>query len=164
MPWGFSILLRRTMLRIWLLYVYWSIFDRKIKMKTNAMNMRSHIMICIKLKLLRKRFMSMLQIQNSQAVWIKFKCNDSSWEQPLHIFGMMKWMIDGAESGKIFKTLLICCVLGKYDASYSCLFCCSYETVETDFPICEIFISVLNLRNSKNETYQTLHMSFLNYL
>ena len=111
------------MLRIWLLYVYWSIFDRKIKMKTNAMNMRSHIMICIKLKLLRKRFMSMLQIQNSQAVWIKFKCNDSSWEQPLHILGVMKWMIDGAESGKIFKTLLICCVLGKYDASYSVLFC-----------------------------------------
>ena len=163
MPWGFSFVLRRTMLRIWLLYVYWSIFDRKIKMKTNAMNMRSHIMICIKLKLLRKRFMSMLQIQNSQAVWIKFKCNDSSWEQPLHILGVMKWMIDGAESGKIFKTLLICCVLGKYDASYSVLFCCSYETVETDFPICEIFISVLNLRNSKNETYQTLHMSFLNY-
>ena len=78
MPWGFSFVLRRTMLHIWLLYVYWSIFDRKIKMKTNAMNMRSHIMICIKLKLLRKRFMSMLQIQNSQAVWIKFKCNDSS--------------------------------------------------------------------------------------
>ena len=76
----------------------------------------------------------------------------------------MKWMIDGAESSKIFKTLLICCVLGKYDASYSALFCCNYETVETDFPICEIIISILNLRNSKNETYQTLHMSFLNYL
>lgn len=65
----------------------------------------------------------------------------------------MKWMIDGAESGKIFKTLLICCVLGKYDASYSCLFCSSYETFETDFPIREIFISNLNLRNYNNETY-----------
>ena len=76
----------------------------------------------------------------------------------------MKWMIDGAESGKIFKTLLICCVLGKYDASYSVLFCRSFETVETDFPICEIFISILNLRNSNNETYQTLHISFPKYL
>ena len=128
------------------------------------MNMRSQIMICIKLKLVPKRFMRMPQTQNSQAGWIKFKCNDSSWEQPLHILGMMRWMIDGAESGKIFKTLLICCVLGKYDASYSCLFCCSYETFETDFPICEIFISNLNLRNYNNETYQTLQISFLNYL
>ena len=128
------------------------------------MNMRSQIMICIKLKLVPKRFMRMPQTQNSQAGWIKFKCNDSSWEQPLHILGMMKWMIDGAESGKIFKTLLICCVLGKYDASYSCLFCCSYETFETDFPICEIFISNLNLRNYNNETSQTLQISFLNYL
>ena len=145
-------------------FVYWSVFDRKIKMETNAMNMRSQIMICIKLKLVPKRFMRMPQTQNSQAGWIKFKCNDSSWEQPLHILGMMKWMIDGAESGKIFKTLLICCVLGKYDASYSCLFCCSYETFETDFPICEIFISNLNLRNYNNETYQTLQISFLNYL
>ena len=128
------------------------------------MNMRSQIMICIKLKVVPKRFMRMPQTQNSQAGWIKFKCNDSSWEQPLHILGVMKWMIDGAESGKIFKTLLICCVLGKYDASYSCLFCCSYETFETDFPICEIFISNLNLRNYNNETYQTLQISFLNYL
>ena len=73
-------------------------------------------------------------------------------------------MINGAEFGKIFKTLLICSVLGKYDTSYSPLFCCSYETVETDFPIYEIFISILNLRNSDNKRYQTLHMSFLNYL
>ena len=119
-------------------FVYWSVFDLKIKIETNAMNMRSQIMICIKLKLVPKRFMRMPQTQNSQAGWIKFKCNDSSWEQPLHILGMMKWMIDGAESGKIFKTLLICCVLGKYDASYSCLFCCSYETFETDFPTIQI--------------------------
>ena len=76
-------------------------------------------------------------------------------------------MINGAEFGKIFKTLLICSVQGKYDTSYSPLFCCSYETVETvetDFPIYEIFISILNLRNSDNKRYQTLHMSFLNYL
>ena len=37
----------------------------------------------------------------------------------------------------------MCCMLGKYDASYPYLFCCSYETVETDFPICEIFIFIL---------------------
>ena len=96
--------------------------------------------------------------------WIKFKCNDSSWEQPLHILGMMDWMKNTTESGKIFKTLQICYVLGKYDASYSCLFCCSYETVETDFPICEVIISILNPRNSKNEIYQNLRIPFLNYL
>ena len=72
----------------------------------------------------------------------------------------MKWMINGTESGKIFKTLCLCCLLGKYDAGYSCLFCCSNETVETNFPICEMFISILNQLNSYNETYQTLHMSF----
>ena len=128
------------------------------------MNMRSQIMICIN----SNRYQSVLwgcrKLKTLKEGWIKFKCNDSSWEQPLHILGMMKWMIDGAESGKIFKTLLICCVLGKYDASYSCLFCCSYETFETDFPIREIFISNLNLRNYNNETYQTLQISFLNYL
>ena len=37
------------------------------------MNMRSQIMIWIKIKLVRKRFMRMPQIQNSQARWIKFK-------------------------------------------------------------------------------------------
>ena len=54
-------------------------------------------------------------------------------------------------------------MLGKYDASYPYFFCCSYKTVETNFPICEIFIFILNLRSSNNETYQTLHISFLNY-
>ena len=54
-------------------------------------------------------------------------------------------------------------MLGKYDASYPFFFCCSYETVETNFPICEIFIFILNLRSSNNETYQTLQISFLNY-
>ena len=37
------------------------------------MNMRSQIMIWIKIKLVRKRFMRMPQIQNSQARWVKFK-------------------------------------------------------------------------------------------
>ena len=36
---------------------------------------------------------------------------------------------------KISKTLLTCCVLGKYDASYSCLFLGSYDTVEINFRI-----------------------------
>ena len=40
---------------------------------------------------------------------------------------MIKWMMNGTESGEIFKTLLTCCVLGKYDASYSCLLCGSYQ-------------------------------------
>ena len=75
----------------------------------------------------------------------------------------MKWMTNGTKSRKFFKTFLMCCMLGKYDASYPYLFCCSYETVETDFPICEIFIFILNLRSSNNETYQTLQISFLNY-
>ena len=35
--------------------------------------------------------------------------------------------MNGTESGKIFKTLLTCCELGKYDASYSCLLCGSYQ-------------------------------------
>ena len=104
------------------------------------------------------------RIQSSQAGWIKLKCNDSSKEQPVQILGTMKWMIKRTESDKIFKTLLISCVLGKYDASYSCLFCCSYETVETDFSVCKVFISILNLRNSNNEMYQTLRVSFLDYL
>ena len=72
MLWKFSIVLRKTMLHIWckLLFVYWSVYDRK-KMETNAMNMWSEIMICIKLQLVRKAFYE-------DAVWIKFKCNDSS--------------------------------------------------------------------------------------
>ena len=44
---------------------------QKKKMETNAMNMWSEIMICIKLQLVRKAFYE-------DAVWIKFKCNDSS--------------------------------------------------------------------------------------
>ena len=43
------------------------------------MNMWSEIMICIKLKLLRKGFMVMLQVRNSLAGWIKYKPgNDNS--------------------------------------------------------------------------------------
>ena len=39
----------------------------------------------------------------------------------MHILAMMKWIMQGTESGKIFKTLLTYFVLGKYHASYSCL-------------------------------------------
>ena len=55
----------------------------------------------------------MLQVRNSPVGWTKYKRNDNSEQQPLIFLGMMKWMINGAEYGKIFKTLLICCVLGK---------------------------------------------------
>ena len=45
------------MLYIWrnLVFVYWSIYDRK-KMETKAMNMCSEIMICIKLENVPKAF------------------------------------------------------------------------------------------------------------
>ena len=68
MPRGFSIVLRKTMVHIWckLPFVYWSVYDRKVKMETIAMNMRTQTMICIKLKLVPKRFTRMPQIQNSQ--------------------------------------------------------------------------------------------------
>ena len=110
--------------------------------------------------------MRMSQIRNSQAGWNKYKCNNSFQQQRLHILGMMKWMINGNESVKIFKTLLISCVLGKYDVCYSFfqLFCGSYEIVELDFPFVNNSVWFLNLRNSNNETYQTLHTGFLNYL
>ena len=50
-----------------------------IKMETSAMNMWSEIMIGIKLKLLLKGFMGMLQVRNSLAGWIKYKPgNDNS--------------------------------------------------------------------------------------
>ena len=77
----------------------------------------------------------MPQIRNSQAWWIKYKRDDNSQQQPLIILGMAKWMVNGNESVKISKTLLTCCVLGKYDASYFCLFLGSYDTVEINFPI-----------------------------
>ena len=51
---------------------------------------------------------------------------------------MIKWVINGIQSGKMFKTLVMCCVLGKYNPSYSCLFWVSYETVEIDFPFVEM--------------------------
>ena len=57
--------------------------------------------------------MGMPQVRNSPVGWTKYKRNDNSEQQPLIFLGMMKWMINGAEYGKIFKTLLICCVLGK---------------------------------------------------
>ena len=77
----------------------------------------------------------MPQIRNSQAWWIKYKLNDNSQQQPLIILSMMKWMLNGNESVKISKTLFTRCVLGKYDASYFCLFLGSYDTVEINFPI-----------------------------
>ena len=79
--------------------------------------------------------MRMPQIRNSQSWWIKYKRNGNSQQQPLIILGMAKWMVNGNESVKISKTLLTCCVLGKYDASYSCLFLGSYDTVEINFRI-----------------------------
>ena len=82
----------------------------------------------------------------------------------MHILGMMKWMINGTDSGKIFKALSIHCVLGKYEASYSCLFCCSYYTVEIDLQFVKYWFGFLNQRNFNDERYQTLQMSFLNYL
>ena len=108
-------------------------------------------------KTYERLFMRMPQICNSQAWWIKYKRNDNSQQQPLIILGM-------AKSVKISKTLLTCCVLGKYDASYSCLFLFSYDTVEINFPIVKYLFRFLLLRNSNNETNGTLHMSFLNYL
>ena len=71
-------------------------------------------------------------------------------------------MVNGNKSGENFKSLLICCVLGKYDPSYSCLFYSSYATVEIDFQYVKYLFQFLLLRNE--ETYKTLHMSFLNYL
>ena len=106
--------------------------------------------------------MRMPQIRNSQAWWIKYKRNDNSQQQPLIILGMV--MVNCNESVKISKTLLTCCVLGKYDASYSYLFLGSYDTVEINFPIMKYLFRFLLLRNSNNETNGTLHMSFLNYL
>ena len=103
----------------------------------------------------------MPQIRNSQAWWIKYKRNDNSQQQPLIILGMV--MVNGNESVKISKTLLTCCVLGKYDASYSYLFLGSYDTVEINFPIVKYLFRFLLLRNSNNETNGTLHMSFLTY-
>ena len=61
----------------------------------------------------------------------------------------------------MFKNPVICCMLGEYDPSYSCLFCSSYETVEIDSPFVKYLIRCLNLRNSNNETSQTLNMSSL---
>ena len=81
--------------------------------------------------------MRMPQIRNSQAWWIKYKRNDNSQQQPLIILGMV--MVNGNESVKISKTLLTCCVPGKYDASYSYLFLGSYDTVEINFPIVNIY-------------------------
>ena len=107
----------------------------------------------------------MPQIRNSQAWWIKYKRNDNSQQQPLEIIlGMVKWMVNGNESAKISKTLLKCCVMGKYDVSYSYLFLGSYDTVEINFPIVKYLFRFLLLRNSNNETNGTLHMSFINYL
>ena len=57
--------------------------------------------------------MGMPQIRNSPVGWTKHKRNDNSEQQPLISLGMMKWMVNGTEYGKILKTLLICCVLGK---------------------------------------------------
>ena len=57
--------------------------------------------------------MWMPQVRNSPVGSTKYNRNDNSEQQPLIFLGMMKWMINGAEYGKIFKTLLICCVLGK---------------------------------------------------
>ena len=56
---------------------------------------------------------------NSQAGWNKYKCNNSFQQQPLHILDIMKWRMNGTEPIKIFKTLLISCVLGKYDVCNS---------------------------------------------
>ena len=88
----------------------------------------------------------MPQIRNSQAWWIKYKRNDNSQQQPLIILGM-------AKSVKISKTLLTCCVLGKYDASYSCLFLFSYDTVEINFPIVKYFYSYGTLITKQTELY-----------
>ena len=68
--------------------------------------------------------------------------------------------MNGTEPIKIFKTLLISCVLGKYDVCNSCF---SYSAV-TNFPFLNNSFLFLNLRNSNNETYQTLHTGFLDYL
>ena len=54
--------------------------------------------------------------------------------------------------------------MGKYEASYSCLFCCSYDTVEIDLQFVKYWFGFLNQRNFNDEIYQTLQMSFLNYL
>ena len=59
----------------------------------------------------------------------------------------------------MFKNPVICCMLGEYDPSYSCLFCSSHETVEMDFLFVKYLFRYLNLRNSNNETYQTVNLS-----
>ena len=76
----------------------------------------------------------------------------------------MKWMVNGNKSGKIFNTLLICCVLGKYNPSYSYLFCGSNDIVEMNFQFVKYLFQFLLLLNFGKETYHTQHMSFLNYL
>ena len=76
----------------------------------------------------------------------------------------MKWMVNGNETGKIFKTFLICCVLGKYNPSYSYLFCGSDDIVEMNFQFVKYLFQFLLLLNFDRETYHTQHMSFLNYL
>ena len=73
-------------------------------------------------------------------------------------------MVNGNESGKIFNTLLICCVLGKYNPSYSYLFCGSNDIVEMNFQFVKYLFQFLLLLNFGKETYHTQHMSFLNYL
>ena len=64
----------------------------------------------------------------------------------------------------MLKTPVMCCVLGKCDPFYSCLFCASSEAVELDYPFVKYLFWFLILQNSNNEIYQNLHMSFLNYL
>ena len=73
-------------------------------------------------------------------------------------------MINGNETGKIFNTFLICCVLGKYNPSYSYLFCGSDDIVEMNFQFVKYLFQFLLLLNFDRETYHTQHMSFLNYL
>ena len=67
-------------------------------------------------------------------------------------------MINGTDSGKIFKALSIHCVMGKYEASYSCLFCCSYDTVEIDLQFVKYWFGFLNQRNFNDAIY---HMQYI---
>ena len=163
MPWSFSIVLRKTMLHIWrnLVFVYWSVYDRKKKWRLKPWTCDQRPWFPLNSKTYERLFMRVPQIRNSQAWWIKYKRNDNSQQQPLIILGMAKWMVNGSESVKISKTLLTCCVLGKYDASYSCLFLGSYDTVEINFPIVKYLFRFLLLRNSNNETNSTHVLSKL---
>ena len=68
---------------------------------------------------------------------------------PWIIICMMKWVINGTQCDKMFKTPVICCVL---------------TPSKLTFLLWNIYLGFFNIRNSNNETYQTLHMSFLNYL